>query len=397
MLAPILVLYVLVGLSCGDEDSVPTEPVVRTGSIEISLTMSGADMDADGCTVAVDGGPAQRLASGESATFSDLSAGTHEVTVADLASNCQVDGGPSRSVAIVAEQTTQDTFTVACDWRTRIAFVSDRDGNSEIYVMNPDGSGQVNLTNHPDNDGGPAWSPDGTRIAFKGTRDGNSEIYAMNADGTGQVNLTNHSERDAYPAWSPDGSRIAFTAYREDSAGEIYVMNADGTGQVNLTNQSCDDRNPSWSPDGSRIAFVSNCPTDAYDHGDYDIWMMNPDGTGQVNLADWEGDWDTTPAWSPDGARIAFSHERDGAYEDSEVCLMNADGTGWVNLTNDHSTWDATPTWSPDGTRIAFHSFEYYGRSISDIWLMNADGTGQVNVTNFPANDRSPAWSPDLY
>ena len=72
----------------------------------------------------------------------------------------------------------------------RITFISDRDGNAEIYVMNADGSGQTNLTDNAGEDWVPAWSPDGGRIAFQSDRDGNAEIYVMNADGSGQTNLT---------------------------------------------------------------------------------------------------------------------------------------------------------------------------------------------------------------
>jgi Tol biopolymer transport system component len=86
----------------------------------------------------------------------------------------------------------------------KIAFASDRDGNIEVYVMNDDGSGQINLTNNPAEDFVPAWSPDGSRIAFMSVRDGNGEVYVMNADGSGQTNLTNSpAGADGFPAWSP--------------------------------------------------------------------------------------------------------------------------------------------------------------------------------------------------
>ncbi len=91
----------------------------------------------------------------------------------------------------------------AQDAMGQIAFVSRRDGNSEIYVMNADGSGQTNLTNNPASDTFPAWSPDGSRIAFTSDRDGNQEIYVMNADGSGQTPLTNNPETDNSPVWSP--------------------------------------------------------------------------------------------------------------------------------------------------------------------------------------------------
>ena len=133
--------------------------------------------------------------------------------------------------------------------QTKIAFVSERDGNKEIYVMNPDGSEQKNLTNNPAFDGSPSWSPDGKRIAFHSYRDGNREIYVMNPDGTDQKRLTNNPAGDKYPSWSPDGKKIAFSSW--NGKGEIYVINSDGSNQTRLTyNPSKLAHNwlPSWSP-----------------------------------------------------------------------------------------------------------------------------------------------------
>ena len=115
----------------------------------------------------------------------------------------------------------------------RIAFVSDRDGNHEIYVMNADGSEQSNLTMNSAADEHPCWSPDGSRIAFTSNRDDNFDVYTMNADGSGVKNLTRHAADDWGPSWSPDGSRIAFMSWR-DGNNEIYVIQADGREQVRL-------------------------------------------------------------------------------------------------------------------------------------------------------------------
>jgi Tol biopolymer transport system component len=124
--------------------------------------------------------------------------------------------------------------------RAQIAFASTRDGNDEIYVMNADGSNQVNLTNHWGNDIQPTWSPDGTRIAFMSDRDGIFDIYVMGSDGSNPVNLTNNPTRyDAWPTWSPDGTRIAFVSLRDE--GGIYVMGADGSDPVLAAAQNCTD------------------------------------------------------------------------------------------------------------------------------------------------------------
>ena len=143
---------------------------------------------------------------------------------------------------------------------TKIAFVSNRDGNNEIYVMDADGQNQVNLTNHPESDIYPSWSPDGTKIAFMSARDKlwGGEIYVMDADGKNQVNLTNHPAGDVMPSWSPDGTKIAFALGSDGNLGynvEIYVMDADGKNPVRLTNHPESDTFPSWSP---MLLFLSS-------------------------------------------------------------------------------------------------------------------------------------------
>ena len=271
----------------------------------------------------------------------------------------------------------------------KIAFTSYRDDNdAEIYVVNADGSGQTNLTNHPARDQNPAFSADGAKIAFESRRDGDpyvwnhNEIYVMNADGTEQTNLTNHPGDDYHPAFSPDGTRIAFVSER-DGQTDIYTMNAaDGSGLVNLTNDAAYEEAPAFSPDGTRIAF------ELYRDGNWDIHVMNADGTGLTNLTN-HPDLDYQPAFSPDGTKIAFQSYRDGNWE---TYTMNADGTGQTNLTN-HPGQDYQPAFSPDGTKIAFQS---YRDGTGKIYVMNADGSGLTSLTT-PSpggSDRNPDWGP---
>jgi len=219
--------------------------------------------------------------------------------------------------------------------QTKIAFMSERDGNVEIYVMNADGSEQERLTNNPAVDTHPFWAPDGKKIAFNSERDGNFEIYLMNADGSEQKRLTNNPAIDGFPSWSPHGKKIAFGSTR-DGNFEIYLMNADRTKQERLTNNPAVDTHPSWSPGGKKIAFNSNRD------GNTEIYVMDANGSEKTNLTNNPAD-DALPSWSPDGKKIAFQSTRDG---NLEIYIMNADGTEQKRLTNNPAL-DGSSVWSP--------------------------------------------------
>jgi RHS repeat-associated protein len=263
----------------------------------------------------------------------------------------------------------------------KIAFSSSRDGNYEIYVMDTDGSNQVNLTNSPADDELPIWSRDGSKMAFRSTRDGNYEIYVMNADGTNLTRLTNHPGTDTPRGWSPDGTKILFSSDR-DGNPEVYVMNADGTNQTNLTNNPTPDGGAVWSPDGTKIAFNSERD------GNREIYLMNVDGSNQTNISN-NAAHDYWPSWSPDGSKIAFTSSRDGNWE---IYVMNADGSGQTRLTNSPGD-DRHAGWSPDGRRITFRSTR---DGQNEIYVMEADGSRQLRLTNNPAIDVDPAWQPPV-
>lgn len=261
----------------------------------------------------------------------------------------------------------------------QLAIVSNRDGNFNIYVINADGSYSYPLTNNPEDDSTPAWSPNGTQIAFRSKRDGNYEIYVMFADGSNQTRLTVNSVYDASPMWSPDGQRIVFESER-DGNSEIYTMNANGSNVTRLTNNPADDLGPAFSPDGTRILFSSNRD------GNYELYTMDTNGSNITRLTN-NAATDRGRAWSPDGGRIAFRSNRDGNYE---IYVMNANGSNPVRLTS-NSAEDIAPAWSFDGKWIAFRSNR---DGNYEIYAVSPDGKNLVRVTNNPADDYDPVWRP---
>ncbi len=264
-----------------------------------------------------------------------------------------------------------------------IAFHSSRAGSFDIFVMNADGSGVTQLTNTPDHDIGPIWSPNGKQLAF-GRFDaswfGGVKVMVMNADGSALTELIDNG----FPsAWSPDGKRIAF-ASNLGLGDEIFIMSLDGTGVIQLTHNEVRDFPSAWSPDGKQILFQSDRD------GNTELYVMNVDGTGVTRLTDDpasdEGD---RAGWSPNGKQIVFSSRRDGG--DLDLFVMNADGRGVRQLTFNDDIEDDDPVWSPNGAQIAFHSTR---DGDEEIFVMNADGSGVTQLTfNEGIFDAVPAWS----
>jgi Tol biopolymer transport system component len=257
----------------------------------------------------------------------------------------------------------------------------ERELRSTIWVMNADGSGRTRITNNPNaTDSSPSYSPDGQQIVFSrtlGRGRGEGHIYVMSADGSEVARLT--EDPSGHPEFSPDGKRIAFSG-GGDAPG-IYAMDVDGTDVIQLTDRRHATQ-PTWSPNAKRIAFLRGA----------DIHVIDADGRDDRNLtkgSDFDDLLASSPAYFPDGPRIAFLAIRKGA-DTRVVWMMGADGSDPAPFPHRPRTGldFSPPSFSPDGSRIAYIG----GRD--EIHIMNADGTNQHRLPGGHINDGEPAWSP---
>jgi hypothetical protein len=372
----LFVLATVVGGACGDAASPAAVAVDSTGGIRASITTVGVDLPTR-YAVTVDGGVPRSVTANDSVEFVGLRKGLHKIVLGETGDDCTVANGASRDAPVGFNTTTFTFFDVTCWGRglgnMQLAFTR----KSDIYIMNLNGTGLVQLTTDGHNTQ-PAWSPDGRRIAFTSWREtgvaGSGDIYIMNADGSNVVRRTTSGA--AYgPVWSPDSRRIAFTRWRPDG-GDVYVASAtdDGTTPIRLANGCF----PDWSPDGGKIAFTApNCNEVDYD----DIHVMNADGSNITRVTDGAptNTWYWEPAWSPDGHQIALTLCRFGC----GVAVMNADGSALriVGL-------GSRPRWSPKGRLIAFTEF---ADSPATLRGAAADGSfrGVIAVNAF-----GPSWRP---
>jgi Tol biopolymer transport system component len=336
-------------------------------------------------------------------------------------------------------------------------------GDFEICVANADGSGLQQLTDTEGDNKYPAWSPDGQQILFVSNRNGwptlpeyeplgydpedfgDEEIFIMNTDGTNQVNLTNNPrEGDSFPAWSRDGKSIVYSRYgclttmsatdpsqrtqlskgkctgtdsgmfpdwfqpeKNTAAGkafscspaisfmderkgqvDIFAINSDGSGLQQLTDDAAQELAMSWSPDGSQLVFQR---TEL--NGSPDLYLRNLDGSELLNLTGHPGE-DWSPAWSPDGRKIAFYSDRSEgmALYWMDVSQILSDDQERMASIIPGTEMGAWPSWSPDGKQFVYRQ-ELPGND--EIFVVDVDGTNPVNLTQHKANDLSPDWSPD--
>ena len=260
--------------------------------------------------------------------------------------------------------------------------------DSNIWTMNPDGTGRINVTaGSRSNDATPDWSPDASQIAFVSDRDDPTfEIYVMNADGGDVRRLTTNAASNGQPMWSPDGKELLF---RSDLAGKIdlYVMNADGSNLRQLTDERGTDWFASWSPDGGTIAFASTRS------GAQALYLMPADGgePEQITPDDLEAN---DPDFSPDGKKLVFVNNFCADCPESDVFVIDLESRETTQLTSEIGN-NLTPNWSPDGSKVIFMNMaiEHAADGPAELCVVNADGTGLMNLTKTPGvREVGPRW-----
>lgn len=303
----------------------------------------------------------------------------------------------------------------------RIAFVSERSGNSDIWIMDVDGVNAYNLTISSESpDINPLWSPDGASIAFLSGRNGFLNVWIMDADGSNPINLTNNiTGNDGSPAWSPDGNYIAVPS-ESNGIVDIWLINIHDRSRINITQNSGESYKwPAWSSDSRRLVFTTFSNQEVFivdidtlnlitlensefniravwGHnsqyilvskaqkigGNIDIWRIAADGSNRINLTEDNLGIDLAPAQSPDGRTIVFQSERE---DQSDIWRMDFDGSNLINLTSEIDGVAMLPAWSQDGNHIVFQILQ---GERSNIWVVNADGTNPTNLTAVHCRNR---------
>ena len=281
---------------------------------------------------------------------------------------------------------------------SQIAFVSNRGGRPQIYLINVDGSDERQLTDLAAGACQPAWSPDGMMLAYTSPCTANrdeysgSSVFVMNVDSQDvpsepSLLVVTLGGGDYDPDWSYDGLRLAFTSWRTGRP-QIFTIGVDGQGLRNVNDDLAFNWSPSWAPDGSQIAILSGRG------GQEEIWLVPDDGGEEKRYTHSDGQDIARPDWSPDGGTILFEKVIDNiprlvaiSVADGGVREIQACQEGRLSLQP-----MGEPAWSPDGQWIAFEAWP--DGENHNIAIMRASCTDYQEVTTDPALDFDVAWRP---
>jgi TolB protein len=257
---------------------------------------------------------------------------------------------------------------------SRIAFVSDRSGSKEIWVMRWDGGEPQQLTSHRSIALGPAWSADGEWLAFTSFLRGSPQLFILRPTQGYLKPLSTLPGVNSSPSFSPDGKLIAFAA-GEDGNTDIWVAPAQGGAPERLTRTLGISTQPAWSPSGRQIVFTSTAG------GSPQLYVMDAEGTNVRRLT-FEDKFADEAAWAPDGVRLAYTTLVEGLFQIAILDLRTNTRSVVAGPGNNES-----PCWSPDGTVLAFVSNRTGAKQI-----FVTDPVGLPRQITTEGNNVQPAW-----
>jgi Tol biopolymer transport system component len=267
-----------------------------------------------------------------------------------------------------------------------IAFVSNRTGDYDIYLVHDDGTDLHAIVEEPGSDLYPTWSPDGARIAFasNGASDaGTYQLFAVDVASGAVASIATGLSDVVSPAWSPDGARLAV-----GGPGGLYTVPATGGTAAVLTSGGFRDNSPAWAPDGTVIYFSSN----RADGGTFDVWSVQPDGGGLAQVTTGTGVLGG-PAVSPDGSTIALAQaaSASGVGTSTQVAFFATRTNGIVLFS---AQGDSQPAFSPDGAKLVVTSTRYAADN-PELTILGIPGaTSPFRLTNSPGVDGQGVYQP---
>jgi len=260
---------------------------------------------------------------------------------------------------------------------SKIVFISNRDANDELYMMDYDGHNQTRLTFNKKQDYMPAWSADGRKIAYTSYRDNRAGLYILNPF-EGEITEVVSKGTNFAPTFSHDGKKLAFCSTAKEGNPEIYVATSDGNNIKRLTFNDAIDTAPSWSPTGREIAFTSDRG------GTPQIYIMDAEGSN-IRRVSFGGSYHDGPAWSPTGDRIAYVSRVDQIFD---IYVLNLRTEKIIKLTESNAR-NETPSWSSDGRHLVFSSNL---TGTIQLYTIDYDGSNLRRLTSKGEN-KLPDWS----